>query len=140
LKRGHSPLITAAVWAALCPGVFIQGTQHSLASRWVPRHKLLELRLRLPHPHFPRRERKAVLQRRQRQPLPSPSKKNSVPLGAPSHIVKTANALRAGDLEYRIENQDQAKPYSGKSVKVTGSLDRKNNTIRARKIEWLPSS
>jgi hypothetical protein len=48
--------------------------------------------------------------------------------------------LRAGDLEYRLENQDQAKPYSGKSVKVTGSLDRKRNTIRARKIELLPAS
>jgi hypothetical protein len=48
--------------------------------------------------------------------------------------------LRAGDLEYWLENQDQAKPYSGKNVKVTGSLDRKNNTIRARKIQLWPAS
>jgi hypothetical protein len=48
--------------------------------------------------------------------------------------------LRAGDLEYKLDRQADVKPYSGKNVKVTGSLDRKTNTIRVQKIESSPPS
>jgi hypothetical protein len=48
--------------------------------------------------------------------------------------------LRSGDLEYKLDRQAEAKPYSGKNVKVTGSLDRKTNTIRVQKIESSPAS
>jgi hypothetical protein len=49
-------------------------------------------------------------------------------------------ALRSGDLEYRLDDQSQAKEYEGKSVKVTGSLDKKNNKIQVKRIELAPTS
>jgi hypothetical protein len=57
-------------------------------------------------------------------------------------VVRGASGyvLRARDFEYKLENQDHANPCSGKSVKVTGSLEGKSNPIRGRKIELLPAS
>ncbi len=49
-------------------------------------------------------------------------------------------ALRSGDLEYRLDDQGQAKEYEGKNVKVTGSLDKKNNRIQVKRIELAPAS
>jgi hypothetical protein len=49
-------------------------------------------------------------------------------------------ALRSGDLEYRLDDQSQAKEYDGKNVKVTGSLDKKNNRIQVKRIELAPAS
>ncbi|HZR57131.1 MAG TPA: DUF5818 domain-containing protein [Terriglobales bacterium] len=47
--------------------------------------------------------------------------------------------LRSGDLEYKLDDQNRAKQYDGKSVKVTGSLDKKNNSIHINAIELVPS-
>lgn len=47
--------------------------------------------------------------------------------------------LRAGDLEYKLDDQSQVEPYQGKSVKVMGNLDKKNNTIQVRSVEASPS-
>jgi hypothetical protein len=48
--------------------------------------------------------------------------------------------LRAGDLEYKLDDQTEARRYEGRSVKVTGSLEKQSNTIHVRKIEASPSS
>jgi hypothetical protein len=48
--------------------------------------------------------------------------------------------LRSGDLVYKLDDQDRAKAFQGKNVKVTGSLDKRNNTIHMRTIEPSPSS
>lgn len=47
--------------------------------------------------------------------------------------------LTAGDLTYSLDNQNKAKEFDGKQVKVTGTLDATTNTIRVEKIEALPS-
>jgi Protein of unknown function (DUF5818) len=48
--------------------------------------------------------------------------------------------LRAGDLEYKLDDQTQVRRYEGRSVKVTGSLEKQSNTIHVQKIEASPSS
>ncbi|MDP9162235.1 MAG: DUF5818 domain-containing protein [Acidobacteriota bacterium] len=47
--------------------------------------------------------------------------------------------LRAGDLEYKLDNQSEAERYQGKSVKVMGSLDKKDNTIHVQSLEPSPA-
>jgi hypothetical protein len=46
--------------------------------------------------------------------------------------------LRAGELEYRLDEQGQAKEYVGRNVKITGSLDKPSNTIHVQAIENSP--
>src|SRR5438552_3861861 len=48
--------------------------------------------------------------------------------------------LRAGDLKYKLDDQSEARRYEGRSVKVTGSLEKQSNTIHVQKIEASPSS
>lgn len=43
--------------------------------------------------------------------------------------------LKAGDLEYKLDNSDAVSVYNGKNVKITGSLDRPTNIIHVEKIE-----
>ncbi|MBV8051908.1 MAG: hypothetical protein JOZ80_12005 [Acidobacteriaceae bacterium] len=43
--------------------------------------------------------------------------------------------LKAGDLEYKIDDADAVRNYAGKNVKITGSLDRQSNTIHVEKVE-----
>jgi len=52
-------------------------------------------------------------------------------------VVKenTGYVLRAGDLEFKLDDQDKARDYAGKNVKVLGSLDRQSNTIHVKTIE-----
>ena len=52
---------------------------------------------------------------------------------------KSGYVLRAGGQEYKLDNQNKAKEYEGKQVKVQGSLDRDKNVIRVQKIEVAPS-
>jgi hypothetical protein len=40
-----------------------------------------------------------------------------------------------GGTSYQLDDQTNAKKYSGKSVLVTGTLDASTNTIRVQKIE-----
>jgi hypothetical protein len=41
----------------------------------------------------------------------------------------------SGGNSYQLDDQNNAKKYSGKSVLVTGTLDASTNTIRVQKIE-----
>jgi Protein of unknown function (DUF5818) len=43
--------------------------------------------------------------------------------------------LKAGDLEYKLDDADAVRSYAGKNVKIMGSLDRPSNTIHVEKIE-----
>ena len=47
--------------------------------------------------------------------------------------------LRAGDDVYRLKNQAGIEVYAGEKVRVTGSLDPKNNSIDNIHIEVLPA-
>ena len=47
--------------------------------------------------------------------------------------------LRAGQKEYKLDNQSKAKQYDGKQVKVQGRLDAGTDTIRVDKIEEAPA-
>jgi Protein of unknown function (DUF5818) len=47
--------------------------------------------------------------------------------------------LRAGNLEYKLDDPVQARAYEGKNVKVTGSLDRQSNTIHIQAIDRSPA-
>lgn len=40
---------------------------------------------------------------------------------------------------YKLDNSDQAKPFVGKNVKVTGTLDTSTNTIHVTNIEAASS-
>jgi len=46
--------------------------------------------------------------------------------------------LRAGDLEYKLDDQDQARDHTGKNVKIMGTLDKQSNTIHVQSIENSP--
>jgi Protein of unknown function (DUF5818) len=47
--------------------------------------------------------------------------------------------LRAGNLEYKLDDPVQARAYEGKNVKVTGNLDRQTNTIHIQAINPSPT-
>ena len=47
--------------------------------------------------------------------------------------------LRAGDLEYKLDDQEKVRDFVGKEVKVTGSLDKQTNTILVQTIEPSPA-
>jgi Protein of unknown function (DUF5818) len=47
--------------------------------------------------------------------------------------------LRAGNLEYKLDDPVQARAYEGKNVKVTGNLDRQSNTIHVQAIDPSPA-
>ncbi|SRR5258708_4247378 len=44
-------------------------------------------------------------------------------------------SLRVGELSYKLDDQDRARSYEGRSVKVVGTLDKQTNTITIEKIE-----
>jgi hypothetical protein len=54
-------------------------------------------------------------------------------------IVKAKDGLvlkdEATNTTYKLDNEDQAKQYVGKSVKVTGTVDPATNTIHVANIE-----
>jgi len=70
---------------------------------------------------------------------PAPDTKIRPFMGTVVH-EKGGYFLRAGDLEYKLDDQTEARRYEGRSVKVTGSLERQSNTIHVQKIEVSPSS
>jgi Protein of unknown function (DUF5818) len=139
MKRGHSLLIAAALCAALCPEVFTQGTTQP-SQPVDPTAQTPAAPIPTTPPTFPTREAKGDSSAAATTTASESQQEKLRPFVGTVVHRQNGYVLRAGGLEYRLENQDQARPYSGKSVKVTGSLDRKNNTIRARKIEWLPPS
>jgi len=56
-------------------------------------------------------------------------------------VVKAQDGymLRAADLQYKLDDQDRARQFDGKSVKVQGTLDSQSNTIHVQTIEASPS-
>ena len=46
-------------------------------------------------------------------------------------------SLRVGELSYKLDDQDRARSYEGRSVKVLGTLDKQTNTITIQTIEQL---
>lgn len=44
-------------------------------------------------------------------------------------------SLRVGELSYKLDDQDRALGYEGRTVKVVGTLDKQTNTITIEKIE-----
>jgi uncharacterized protein DUF5818 len=53
---------------------------------------------------------------------------------------KGSYVLEAGGLSYKLDDQSKAKEYEGKAVKVTGRMDKPNNTIHVEEIEISPTS
>jgi hypothetical protein len=47
--------------------------------------------------------------------------------------------LRAGDLEYKLDDSTLASKFNSRSVKVLGNLERQNNTIHVQTIEPSPA-
>lgn len=47
--------------------------------------------------------------------------------------------LRAGDLEYKLDDSTLASKFSSRSVKVLGNLERQSNTIHVQTIEPSPA-
>jgi hypothetical protein len=56
-------------------------------------------------------------------------------------IVRDGDAyvLKAGNEKYLLDSQKKAKNYTGKDVKVTGTLEKTKNVIHVEKIEVSPS-
>jgi hypothetical protein len=50
-------------------------------------------------------------------------------------LQKSAYVLKTGNTAYKLDDQVQAKQFKGKTVNVTGSLDKGTNTIHVEKIE-----
>ena len=46
--------------------------------------------------------------------------------------------LRAADLQYKLDDQERARQFDGKNVKVQGTLDTQSNTIHIQTIESSP--
>jgi len=46
--------------------------------------------------------------------------------------------LRAGDVEYQLDDSDEARAYANQSVKIMGTFDQPTNTIHVRTIERSP--
>jgi hypothetical protein len=57
-------------------------------------------------------------------------------------VLKTGYATSdpSAKTTYKLDDQDKAKPYVGKNVKVTGTLDASTNTIHVSDIEPTPGS
>ena len=53
---------------------------------------------------------------------------------------KNGYVLRAGDLEYKVDDQTKARRFAGKNVKIMGTFDKVGNTIHMQTIEASPSS
>lgn len=47
--------------------------------------------------------------------------------------------LKAGNQQYRLDNQKKARKYKGKDVKITETLDKAKNLIHVEKIDQSPS-
>jgi hypothetical protein len=139
VKRSHSLLLTAALWAALSPEIFAQGTTRP-SQPVDPTAQTPGGPIPTTPPTFPTPEAKGDSSATATTTASESQQEKLRPFVGTVVHRQNGYVLRAGDLEYSLENPDQAKPYIGKRVKVTGSLDRKNNTIRARKIELLPAS
>ena len=46
--------------------------------------------------------------------------------------------LQVGSMTYQLDDQDKAKQFEGKQVKVNGSLDKASSTIHITDIQPVP--
>ena len=60
---------------------------------------------------------------------------SSAQSSASSQSTPTSSSQSAAQDQSNPDDQDRAKQYEGKTVKVTGSLDSSSNTIRVASIE-----
>ncbi len=47
--------------------------------------------------------------------------------------------LKAGNQQFLLDSQKQARKYKGKDVKITGTLDKAKNLIHVEEIDESPS-
>jgi hypothetical protein len=59
-------------------------------------------------------------------------------LGAVRHQGNTY-VLRAGDLQYKLDDSAQTRAYDGQNVKIMGTLDQQSNTVHIQTIESFPA-
>jgi hypothetical protein len=74
------------------------------------------------------------------QQRPQPETQPSTALSVTGSVVKVGGKymLETEDnLAYQLDDQDKAKQYEGKRVKVTGSLDRTTGILHVSRIELL---
>jgi Protein of unknown function (DUF5818) len=50
----------------------------------------------------------------------------------------TKYVLKSNGMTYQLDDQDKAKQYEGKQVKIVGNLDANNNTLHIASIEAMP--
>ena len=55
-------------------------------------------------------------------------------------LTKGDYVLRSGDKEYKLDDQAQATKFKDRKVKVTGTLEKQDNTIHVDRIEEAPES
>lgn len=92
---------------------------------------------RLPDPQGEESPARQPAQTAQAQPQPQPPVSVTTLTGT---IVKVADKYvlkTSGNATYALDNQEKAKQYEGKQVKVTGVLDVKSNTIQVESIELI---
>ena len=55
-------------------------------------------------------------------------------------VVKSGDkyVLQVGSMTYQLDDQDKAKQFEGKQVKVNGSLDKATSTIHITDIQPVP--
>ncbi len=74
------------------------------------------------------------------QQRPEPETQQSTAQSVTGSVVKVAGKymLETEDnIAYQLDDQEKAKQYEGKRVKVTGSLDRSTGILHVRSIELL---
>lgn len=152
--RRTSVFITAALFA-LSPLAFSQEAAQPATPlpaeivgpqliMWSEQQKPQPVPQPLPPPDKPDQEQSGQQQPSQQQPGQPEPATSSQSQGQPSAqtftgtIVKDGAkyVLKANGTAYQVDDQDKAKSYEGKQVKITGSLD-KSNLLHISAIELL---
>ena len=74
------------------------------------------------------------------QQRPEPETQQPTAQSVTGRVVKVAGKFMletADNIAYQLDDQDKAKQYEGKRVKVTGSLDRSTGILHVSSIELL---
>jgi hypothetical protein len=123
MKKHVGALCTITLLAGSLPNLFAQGSQPSQPVD--PTAQAPATQAPATPPTFPTSEAK-----------PRPDVR--VYIGT---IVRDGDAyvLKAGNEKYLLDSQKKAKNYTGKDVKVTGTLEKTKNVIHVEKIEVSPS-
>jgi hypothetical protein len=132
-------IVIAGIMASV---VFLPGTRAQTAPAQ-PQDPTIESPSTAPNPGTPRSLPNA---KRLPDEAPNPSRAESSSTHGKSRpfmgtVVRQGKdyMLRAGNLEYKLDDPVQARAYEGKNVKVTGSLDHQSNTIHIQAIDPSPA-